>query len=440
MDATLLRTTRNTDLFALGTGGQRVARCWDQIAAHLAATLGPDHARLFAEPSFNAADGTIAWYAQGEGSATPIEAMAEPQQSTARERLAALVQEVQAAAARLKQGKREDERLLGELLDLALVVPDAAAVHVVERSDGALQPVLAGWGHHRAGESAAPELLLGVAGVGARRVSGMLIIGPPPVVAARGAWWPWLLAAALLLALLLFLLILLRDPFGWFRAPLAQCVIVPGQVERLQLLREAEARETALRTDIARRTLELGDRRAACPPPPAPVTPPATPPREPPRTEPATPPATPATPPTPPTPPPSRDLQRAEQQGGQAGPLQVVLGWDDVNDLDLAVQCPNGQRISFQQRSACGGELDVDANVGPPFTSQAVENVRFGSQPAPGRYRIFVTNFPRAQQTGPARSPYRVTIRQEGRPDRVLTGTVGRGETVEVGQVDVPAR
>ena len=437
MDATLLRTTRNADLIALGTGGQRVARCWDQITAHLAATLGPDHARLFAEPSFNAADGTIAWYAQGEGSATPIEAMAEPQQSAARERLAALVQEVQAAAARLKQGKREDERLLGELLDLALVVPDAAAVHVVERSDGALQPVLAGWGHHRAGESAAPELLLGVAGVGARRVSGMRIIGPPSVVAARGAWWPWLLAAALLLALLLFLLILLRDPFGWFRAPLAQCVIVPGQVERLQALREAEARETALRTEIARRTLELGDRRAACPPAAAPA--PAT---SPPRTEPAAPPVTPlATPPaTPPTPPPSRDVQRAEQQGGQAGPLQIVLGWDDVNDLDLAVQCPNGQRISFQQRSACGGELDVDANVGPPFTSQAVENVRFGSQPAPGRYRIFVTNFPRAQQTGPARSPFRVTVRQEGRPDRVITGTVGRGETLEVGHVDVPAR
>ena len=437
MDATLLRTTRNADLIALGTGGQRVARCWDQITAHLAAALGPDHARLFAEPSFNAADGTIAWYAEAEGSATPIEEVPEPQQGAARERLATLVQEVQAAAARLKQGKREEERLLGELLDLALVVPDAAAVHVMERPDGALQPVLAGWGHHRAGESAAPELLLGVAGLGARRASGMCIIGPPPVVAARGAWWPWLLAAALLLALLLFLLILLRDPFGWFRAPLAQCVIVPGQVERLQALREAEARETALRTEIARRTLELGDRRAACPPAAAPA--PAT---SPPRTEPAAPPVTPlATPPaTPPTPPPSRDVQRAEQQGGQAGPLQIVLGWDDVNDLDLAVQCPNGQRISFQQRSACGGELDVDANVGPPFTSQAVENVRFGSQPAPGRYRIFVTNFPRAQQTGPARSPFRVTVRQEGRPDRVITGTVGRGETLEVGHVDVPAR
>lgn len=438
MDATLLRTTRNADLAALGTGGQRVARCWDQITAHLAAALGPEHARLFAEPSFNAAEGSIAWYAQAEGSATLIEAMAEPQRSAARERLAALVQEVQAAAARLKQGKREEERLLGELLDLALVVPDASAVHVVERPDGTLQPVLTAWGHHLAGESAAPELLLGVAGLGARRVSGMRIVGPPSVAAARRNWWPWLLAAALLLALLLFLLILLRDPFGWFRAPLAQCVIVPGQVERLQALREAEARETALRAEIARRVLELGDRRAACPPPPAPPPaepPPAAPPvREPPQTGPATTP----TPPTPPTP--SRDVQRAEQQGGQAGALQVVLGWDDVNDLDLAVQCPNGQRISFQQRNACGGELDVDANVGPPFTSQAVENVRFGSQPAPGRYRIFVTNFPRAQQTGPARSPFRVTIRQEGRPDRVITGTVARGETVEVGHVDVPAR
>lgn len=429
MDATFLRTTRNADLVALGTGGQRVARCWDQITAHLGAALGPDHALLFAEPSFDAAEGTIAWYAAAEGSATRLEDLPEPQRGAARARLGALVQEVQAAAERLRQGKREEERLLGDLLGLALIVPDAAAVHVVQGVDGAPQPVLAGWGHHRAGESAVPELLLGVAGLGARRGSGMRIVGPPPAAAPRRAFWPWLLAAALLLALLLFLLILARDPFGWFRAPPAQCVIVPGQIERLQALREAEARETALRAEIARLALELGDRRAACPAPMPPPMPPAAP-RPPPRTE--------APPPAPP--PPSRDVQRAEQQGAQAGRLQVILGWDDVNDLDLAVQCPDGQRISFQQRSACGGELDVDANVGPPFTSQAVENVRFGNQPAPGRYRIFVTNFPRGQQPGPARSPFRVTIRQDGHPDRVIAGTVARGETVEVGHVDVPAR
>jgi uncharacterized protein YfaP (DUF2135 family) len=133
-------------------------------------------------------------------------------------------------------------------------------------------------------------------------------------------------------------------------------------------------------------------------------------------------------------------VQRAQQQGAQAGRLQIILAWDDVNDLDLAVQCPSGERISYQQRSACGGELDVDANVGPPLTATAVENIRFAGQPAPGRYRIFVTHFPRSGQAGPAQSPFRVTIRQEGRPDQVLTGTVARGQTQEIGGVDVAPR
>lgn len=436
MDATFLRSTRNADLEALGTGGQRVARCWNQITGYLATSVGPRFASLFAEPSFNAADGTVDWYANLEGDPAPLDSLPEPQRAAARAELAKLLAEVQAAAQRLKQSRRDEDRFLGDLLDLALVIPDAGSVFVVTPPGGAPQPVLVAWGHHRAGETAAPELLLGVAGLGARRVSAMRIVGPPPPVAARRPWWPLALLGALLLALLLFLLILLLDPFGWFRVPPTQCVIAPGQVERVQELREAEGREAALRREIARLTLELGDRRAACPPPPAPPAPAPTPPPRP------TPPAPAPRPPaqTAPTPPPSQDVERAQRQGAQSGRLQIILAWDDINDLDLAVQCPSGERISYQQRSACGGELDVDANVGPPLTSTAVENIRFAGNPAPGRYRIFVTHFPRSGQPGPAQSPYRVTIRQDGRPDQVLTGTVARGQTQEIGGVDVPPR
>jgi hypothetical protein len=434
MDATFLRTSRNADHEALGTGGQRVARCWNQITGYLASSLSPAHARLFAEPSFNAADGTVDWYANLEGTAHALSALPEPQQGAARAELGKLVSDIKAAAQRLKQARRDDERFLGDLLDLALIVPDAECVHAVVTADGAVQPVLVSWGHRVAGEGAAPELLLGVAGMGPRRVSGMRIVGPPPAVAARRAWWPWALAAALALALLLFLLMLLFDPFGWFRVPPAQCVVAPGHIERLQALREAEAREAALRREIARATLELGNRRVNCPAPPAPPAP------APAARPPAPPPPRPAQTPAPTPPPPSQDAQRAQQQGGQTGRFQIILAWDDTNDLDLALQCPSGERITYQQRSACGGVLDVDANVGPPLTSQAVENISFAGQPAPGRYRIFVTNFPRGQQPGPGRSAFRVTIRQDGRPDEVRTGSAVRGETVDIGGVDVAAR
>jgi uncharacterized protein YfaP (DUF2135 family) len=113
----------------------------------------------------------------------------------------------------------------------------------------------------------------------------------------------------------------------------------------------------------------------------------------------------------------------------------VVLAWDDRNDLDLAVICPDGTRIFFENRRGCGAELDVDMNVagGPrPITSQPVENITWAGDPPPGQYRIEVTNYAR-NPGGPAVSPFRVTIRRPGQPDQVLRGQARPNQTVAVG-------
>ena len=63
-------------------------------------------------------------------------------------------------------------------------------------------------------------------------------------------------------------------------------------------------------------------------------------------------------------------------------------------------------------------------------------NVVFENNPAPGRYRVVVDYFDRAD--GPT-TPYRVTIRQEGQPDRVITGTARQGVRDQVvGEFTVP--
>lgn len=438
MDATFLTTTRNADYVALGTGGQRVIRCWDQITGFLERSLGPAHARLFAEPQANASTGTTDWYASGPGEVTPLSDLAPGEAGVARERLKGLLDEISGSLDRLRQSRREDERVLAEILALALVIPEAESVWVQRRpaeasaAEPLFQPVLVGWGQTRNGQPPAPELLIGIAGTYGRPAgrAPMRIIAPPPPVPERSRWGLWALLGALLLALLLFLLLLWRDPFGWFRVPPAQCVIAPGQVGLLNDLRAAESEEARLRQEIARVTLELGNRRTACPPPPAPPRPAPPPPAPRPAPAPPAPRAEPA-----PPPPPSPDLQRAQDRGAQTGPLQIVLAWDDVNDLDLFVTCPNGTQITFANRRACGGELDTDANVENPRTRTPVENVVFSTPPANGTYRITVSHF---GGPGPRVSPFRVTIRQQGRPDRVLTGQVTNGQRVEVGTVNVP--
>lgn len=435
MDESLIATTLNRDLLAQGVGGQLAVQHWEQLTQYLRRALSPRHAALFAEPNPDPEKGSIDWYAPGSGPAVPLPTLDPAAQEAVRADLMRMVAEIQAAADKLRASASEGDRFLGELLRLALEIPDQGAIRV---RDG--QPVLAPWGHVAAGAGGVRELLVRMVPT---PVAPMAIVGPPAsAVAARRRIWPWLLAFLLLLiALLLALWLLWRDPFGWFATPQAQCAVPDRATASLDALREEEAREGALRAELARIYAEAGERRLLCRPPAPPPRPP-----EPPR-----PPDPPARPPEPPRQPPQQqqppqqppeqqrnpDLDRADRQGARRGRTQVILAWDDRNDLDLAVVCPNGRRIDFRTRQNCGGSLDIDQNAqGGPATRNPVENVVFDQDPAPGTYRIVVDYFDR--RDGP-NTPYRVTIRREGQPDRVITGTAREGVREQVvGEFTVP--
>ena len=61
----------------------------------------------------------------------------------------------------------------------------------------------------------------------------------------------------------------------------------------------------------------------------------------------------------------------ALRTGAGAGPgagadceLELVLTWENMNDLDLNLQCPNGEHIFYKHRHAvCGGELSSGREV-----------------------------------------------------------------------------
>lgn len=417
MDGSLIATTSNARYQALGTGGQLAVHAWSQIANHLQRRLGADYAALLAEPNPDADRGTTDWYAEGNGPARPLHELPEPAREAARAELTRLVEGIRAESEALRASGQSGNRFLGDLLALSLQVPDEDGIRVVEG-----RPVLVAWGHAPVGAPARPELLLGLLSrptIQARtRAAGeppMRIVGPPPPKPERRAsrlWGLLVLLPLLLVALLWF------DPFRWFEAPLPQCRVEPQDLALLDEFRREEAREGALRAEIARLAGQLGDRRLACPPLPAPRR----------------------TAISPPTPAPrNADAERAREQGARTGRVQIILAWDDQNDLDLMVTCPDGQRIFFRNRAACGGELDIDQNLGPPLTRSAVENIVFGATPRPGRYTVQVLH---SQHWPPAPrvSPFRVTIRIEGQPDRTVPGSVAFQGQADVTSFEIAPR
>jgi uncharacterized protein YfaP (DUF2135 family) len=85
---------------------------------------------------------------------------------------------------------------------------------------------------------------------------------------------------------------------------------------------------------------------------------------------------------------------RLEREGAQSSDVQISLMWNNYNDLDLHVVCPSGERIhGGNKKSACGGELDVDANVRAE-TRKPVENVFWEEGKAPaGKYQVYVHHY-----------------------------------------------
>ena len=90
---------------------------------------------------------------------------------------------------------------------------------------------------------------------------------------------------------------------------------------------------------------------------------------------------------------------RLEREGAQSSDVQISLMWNNYNDLDLHVVCPSGERIhGGNKKSACGGELDVDANVRAE-TRKPVENVFWEEGKAPsGTYQVYVHHYKKHQK------------------------------------------
>ena len=122
---------------------------------------------------------------------------------------------------------------------------------------------------------------------------------------------------------------------------------------------------------------------------------------------------------------------RLEREGAQSSDVQISLMWNNYNDLDLHVLCPSGERIhGGNKKSACGGELDVDANVRAE-TRKPVENVFWEDGKAPaGRYQVYVHYYKKHKKRRSKDPTKFQVIVNEGGDMREYNGELSAGDPI----------
>lgn len=199
-------------------------------------------------------------------------------------------------------------------------------------------------------------------------------------------------------------------PF-WDREPPVITVTQPAPRIAAADLETGRRDVDGLRRRIAELEAAVAQKRAACVPTPEPQPPAVQPPPEP--------------------QPPPKQAQRTldceqtcrlcrENRRELTGNVSVSLAWDSYADLDLHLVCPDGSRIKYSNRRACGGELNVDMNVGGTKSREPIENITLTERSPRGKYRIFVEFY--KPVIGELTVPFRVSLNLNGQT-RTFTGT-----------------
>lgn len=94
-----------------------------------------------------------------------------------------------------------------------------------------------------------------------------------------------------------------------------------------------------------------------------------------------------------------------------SGDVQILLSWDNYNDLDLICVDPNGHSIYYKNRTVpSGGQLEIDMNVEYPDSKKPIENIFWQKGTAPkGTYNVYLLYFKRHIDIKD--TPYKITVK-----------------------------
>jgi subtilisin family serine protease len=93
------------------------------------------------------------------------------------------------------------------------------------------------------------------------------------------------------------------------------------------------------------------------------------------------------------------------------GDVQILLSWNNYNDLDLICTDPYGESVFFRNRRvSSGGQLEIDMNVEYPDSKTPIENIYWPHDGAPnGTYNVYLWYYRR--HTSINETPYNIQVK-----------------------------
>ncbi len=399
-----LKSTPLQDIRESGTLGRPLHTIYDQLKIGIEERGGHDLSSLLAEPVMNQEEGIIDWYTFGSNHQSLQDLPpAEYQKATAA--LHDRYLQLEQLAKEISASEDLTDRQLGEALLAALVVPADANVYWV---DGI--PVVTLWGFFQcAGDLAGwHQAFNGIV------TSTPLSPTPPPpqepvvtitpvtppspvenagkyvVIGSRFFW------SVFFLALLLLLLIFI---FSFFNKR-GSNQPSPSSTTNKELT-AAQGKETQLRERLNNLRNQIEKQRADCPVENSEISGRSTNENE-----------------------KKAFDQRMKKEQAKTGEITVTLKWNNRNDLDLYVFCPNNENIFYKNSNGCNGTLDVDKNYAKGLTNTPMENINWQQGEAmPGTYQIKVHYYKRQDMKVEPATPFEIRLRQ-GDKDTIYKGTL----------------
>jgi subtilisin family serine protease len=126
------------------------------------------------------------------------------------------------------------------------------------------------------------------------------------------------------------------------------------------------------------------------------------------------------------------------QNSPSSGDVQIILSWENINDLDLICIDPKNDTVWFQNKTiASGGQLEIDMNANEMKQENPIESIFWPTGTAPiGTYQIHLlyykkkceanqTNYTIRLKYGGQNKIFRGSIREEDNSLQICTFTLG---------------